>query len=659
MISLLKKFSSLLGLVLTALILNACGGSGAGAGGAGSSGASGGASALKASVAASLALTADSQTLDSDGRKAITVLATTKNDANLALKGATVRFSTTDNGTTVTPSDTKTDESGVVSATIRTTDKSSRTIKIVAQSEALTSTIEINVIGTTVTINGPTGLGFGAVAEYSVSVKDSAGAPIAGQTVVLKSKNTVTTPPSVTDAQGQSRFKITGSTAGTDTLEIASLGNVTTLAINVTSKQLAFEAPVLNAEYLVGTAQSSNLVTLVLRESGAPVVGRAVNLTATRGEVQTLSGVTNGTQTTGSDGRVSFLVRSTSAGVSTLTATTDDIVVAQKFEFVARIPTQISFQAGPGVVGVNLTAASSNSAQLIARVTDGINPVKGVRVDFSALADASGGRIEPAFGVTDSYGQATSSFIAGAIPTGNDLVVLQAKVATSASPATIASVSKLTVAQQEISIRMGESNTVAPDSNNTLYKRPLTVLVTDSAGRPIAGARVTATVQSVSYYKGEYRIVTPLGSSTGRWGASISAICASEDVNSNGLLDPSEDINGNGLLDPGNVSVISVVNEAGNIDPSSKTSDTGFAYLNLAYPKVYGLWTKVRITVSILAPSGTEGKQSLETLLGVLATDVSDTSTSPPGRLIAPTTSNDVIRVISPFGAVADCRNAN
>ncbi len=662
MTSFLRKIVSTLGLLVTAALLNACGGSGAGAGGAGAS-AGGASSALKGSTAATLTMTADSTTIDSDGKKTITLTAITKTADNVVLKNAPISFSTTDAGTTLTPSDTKTNVGGIVTALVKTTDKTTRVIKITAQSDALSASVEISVIGTTLSINGPTGLGFGAEAEYSIVLKDSGGNAVPGQAVTVTTGNTLTVKPGLTDAQGQAKFKISGSKSGADTLSVSALGASASFAISVTPKQLVFVAPGSLAEFPVGASQPGNVVTVSLLDNGIPQVGKVINLTATRGTVQSAAGPLLGSLTsltTGADGWVTFVVLSTSAGVSTLTATSDDVVVSLKMEFVARVPSQISLQAGPSVVAVNLTSATSNSAQLVARVTDGINPVKGVRVNFSSLSDPSGGRIEPAFAITDSYGQATSSFFGGAAPTGNELVVLKADVTTGSGPIVIPATAKLTVAAQEVSIRLGSSTLIESDTTGTKYFYPHTVLVTDSAGRPIAGAKVTVTAQPRRYFKGRWTVVTPTSGGTKYWTMDYSALCVSEDVNLNGQLDPGEDSateplsfgNGNGRLDPGNVASAEVV------EVDSKTGADGFANIMLRYPKVYGLNAEINLTVSILAPSGTEAKQNFVTLLNISATDANQTDLAPPGILVPPTmTGIGTIRFVSPFGEAGSCRD--
>jgi Bacterial Ig-like domain (group 1) len=543
---------------------------------------------------------------------------------------------------------------------VKTTDKTTRVIKITAQSDTLTASVELSVVGTTLSVNGPTGLGFGAESEYSIVLKDSGGNAVPGQTVTVTTANTLSVKPGITDAQGQAKFKISGSKAGADVLLVSAMGATANFAISVTPKQLVFEAPGSLAEFPVGTSQPGNVVTVRLLDNGVPQVGKTVSMATTRGTVQNLSGTAVTSQPTGADGRVSFVVLSASAGVSTLTATSDDVVVALKLEFVARVPTQISLQAGPSVVAVNLTSATSNSAQLVARVTDGINPVKGVRVNFGSIADPSGGRIEPAFAITDSYGQATSSFFGGAAPTGNELVVLRAEVLTGSGPVVIPATAKLTVAAQEVSIRLGSSTSIESDITGTKYFYPHTVLVTDSAGRPIVGAKVTVTAQPKRYFKGRWVVDTPTSGATKFWTMNYSALCESEDVNLNGQLDPGEDSatdplsfgNGNGRLDPGNVASAEVV----EID--SRTGSDGFANIMLRYPKVYSLSAEINLTVSILAPSGTEAKQNFVTLLNISATDANNTNLAPPGILVPPTTTGvGTINYISPFGEASSCRD--
>ena len=626
-------------------------------------------SVVAGNTAASLVLNADSTSIGSDGRTAVKLFAVTKNADNVALKDIPVFFSTSDIGATISTIVTKTDATGVLEGAMKITDKTTRVIRVLATSGSLTAMIDVAVLGTTISVSGPITLGFNLEADYTVLVKDSSGNPISGKPVAVTSANTVVIQPSTTDSQGQAKFRLRGTNlSGVDNVRVVALGSNAAIAVSVTSRQLLFVSPNALAELAVGGATTNEILMRYI-DGGVPQAGQVVSIQATRGTILTTGNVIvaqPASFTTNAAGEIRYRMTSASSGFTTLTANVSTVVSASNlYEFVSTVPTTVTLQAGPSVVGVNLansaTGAALNSAQIIARVTDGINPVKGKKVTFRAIADDSNGRIDPPFAYTDSYGQAIAAFIAGPIPTGIDQVVLEASVEGLAATAT----SRLTVAKQEISIRIGVAN-VLEEEDFIRYKLLHTVLVTDNAGRPVPDAKITVSVESQKYSKGfwEVRTITPpSGTPTQRWNFNPSVSCPSEDINRNGRLDTigaSEDFNLNGTLEPGNVSTPVMVLRAGSL-VADKTSSDGFADFNLIYPKIYAVTVEVRITVSVLAPWGTEYKQSIDSTLLPLAKDL-DINQAPPG-LAAPSEDLSLVPIrpappsgfISPFGFQASC----
>src|SRR5690606_24588618 len=250
--------------------------------------------------------------------------------------------------------------------------------------------------------------------------------------------------------------------------------------------------------------------------------------------------------------------------------------------------------ASPNVVGVNLGTAAANSSQLLAVVRDAADtPVKNRRVDFSALTDLSNGRIEPAFAITDSNGQATASFIPGANSNGPEGVELQAVVnGTSVPPAT----TKLTVAHREVSIAIETGNEIA-EPDTTTYMMPWNATVSDSSGAPVAGARVIVQVEPLGFRTGRWQT----GGSGSGWTPLFNATCASEDANRNGMLDVGEDnlstdVGTVGALDPRLVATGRVVSAGGVTDAN------GQAKIEIAYAQGYAVWTRVQLRASISAP---------------------------------------------------------
>jgi len=327
--------------------------------------------------------------------------------------------------------------------------------------------------------------------------------------------------------------------------------------------------------------------------------------------------------------------------LTTITATevqggaSTGVTATRQAEFVSKSPTKIELQTSPSVVGANLSATGTNSSQLIAVVRDGNdNPVKNVRVDFTAISDPSNGRIEPGFGITDSFGTATASFIAGPTTTGFEAVQLQAKL--SDNPAVTAS-ANLTVSELELSVRLGTGNELIDTGSLTTYTMPWTTIVADSAGNPVENALITVALRSTRYAKGFWQILDS------RWNSVFNNICASEDLDVNGRLDAGEDNNNNGELDPGAVAVARVV------EANARTDADGLAQIEIVYPKTFGVWVEVEMLATITTVSGTEATAKEVFFLTPAAADLSNITNSPPGST----------GTIGPFGQTANCASTD
>ena len=77
-----------------------------------------------------------------------------------------------------------------------------------------------------------------------------------------------------------------------------------------------------------------------------------------------------------------------------------------------------------------------------------------------------------------------------------------------------------------------------------------------------------------------------------------------------------------------------------------RTDKSGFANLQIEYPREYANWATVRLRVTITAIAGTEVFSQRQITLPVLASDISAQTVAPPGR-------------VSPFGTTANCASAN
>ncbi len=599
-------------MVIFALVTAACSGNGAGAGG-------GGSSAAAASSAASLSLISSETSLGSDGKKTAIITAIVKNELNVSLENQPVIFSTSDAGATLEIADSITDASGRMEAVLSVTDRTVRDIVVTAASGEIVETITVPVVGTVLQINGSSTIVFNDETQYSISLRDSGGNPIRNADVQVSSANgnTISESSITTDTQGQAVFNVRGVNSGADTLTASSQGVTTTFSTSVSGTQLTYVTPTNGLEV---TVDQVTPVTVRLIESGSPVVGREIRFSVTRGVFAGGSSAT-----TNGSGEATANIQSTTAGISTITATevqgteSTGVTATRQIEFVSKSPTKIELQASPTVVGANLSTEGTNSSQLIAVVRDANdNPVKNVRVDFSALADPSNGRIEPGFGITDRFGTATASFIAGPTATGFDAVSLEAKLSSNSA---ISATDNLTVSDLELSVRIGTGNELLTSDSLVTYRMPWTAIVADSSGNPVENALVTVALRSTRYRKGFWTQVTD------GWVLQPANLtfCNSEDLDLNGRLDAGEDNNSNGELDPGAVAVSQVL-EAG-----SRTDASGLAEIEVIYPKTYGYWVESLIQVTITTVSGTEASAEQVFILPVEAGDVNNVSVSPPG----------------------------
>ncbi|MEN9316809.1 MAG: hypothetical protein RIS35_3202 [Pseudomonadota bacterium] len=605
-----------LGLVMASL-LAACGGGG----GAGAQGDAGGGSGS----AASISVLSSTQSLASDGRAVATITALARDSLNRATAGQLVEFVSDDTGSVLEQTAATTDASGSATATLRLIDPTNRTITIQARIGALQSSVQVSVIGTVVTIGGPSSVAAGADAEFTVGLRDAAGVALAGRAVAVSSSagNRLSASSVVTDAAGQARFSLTGSVAGLDTLSVSALGARASTELQVSSRLLTFVSPASGQEVPVATPET---VTVYYASQGVPQTGRTVQFAATRGVLGATSGQTDGT------GRASVTLTSATAGFSTVTALVDGVSSSLRVEFVSRIPAKLALQPSPANVGVNPSASSLNSSQLIATVRDAAdNPVKGQTVAFSAISDPSNGRIEPAVATTDSSGIASVAFFPGANSSGFNQIVLKARVLSSDPLLNVEGTATLTASRQELFVRMGTGNTIEVLDAST-YAKPWSVVVTDSSGNPVRNASVQAAITSTRFLKGSYV------AGTQNWVPVEVQSCLSEDLNGNLRLDTGEDRNGDTMLTPGNVAAAVVSSEGGVTDAN------GIAGVRVVYPKSFANWVEVQLRVTGAVVAGTEGVATVRFVLPAVVGDLS-LSVSPPGG------------IDSPFGRETGCDN--
>lgn len=622
-----------------AFAIAACGGGG------GSPGIVAGSSGSSATTPTMVSLLFSTPELPSSGSSGteVTITAVVKNASNNTIPSVPVTFSA--NSGALSGVSATTDASGKATATLSTSgDRTNRTITITAQAGNVSATGTVTVSGTAVTATGPTTVTAGGSGDFVISVKDSAGVAVANAPVTISSAkgNPITVTASgggtssapLTNSLGQVSIRVSGSQSGTDTLSVTSQGASKSLSFTVNSVSLSV-ATVGTTVNSSGNAQAAigacTKVTARYENAGVPQSG-TVNISASRGTFYSDSGCTSVLSASGvpvSAGDAQAYIKSDTTGIATIIATVVSGPTAQTtLEFAAPLTASatITVQADPAVIGTNATTQSERS-RLTAVVRDGTannNLVKDAVIEFTIVNDASGGSLSTPVAATGRDGSATVDFIAGSATTEVNGVQILAKIQGTNKSAT----TSLTVSKKSLFITAGTGNTLEVP-NSTTYKQDYSVFVTDASGNPVPNVSVTASIRVTTYIKGRYRYYTAddvtlgLATQTG-WGRILSGLsyCANEDSNMNGILDPGEDFNGNGMLDP---------RTPLNVTSSGQTDANGTAIISIRYPKDRGNWTVVILTVRG-SVAGTEATYSTQAyLLPVLAADLANQGTAPPG----------------------------
>jgi Bacterial Ig-like domain (group 1) len=596
---------------LLALALTACGGGDdAFQGGAGGGGGPG-------PAVATVTLITSSPTISSDGALPATISAFVRNASNQFMTNVPVTFSASSGGLLITQGST--DANGLATATLSSAgDPTGRTITVTAMAGTITATVNVNVTGSTLTVQGPVALTLNQVGNYRVTLLDSAGRGIVGRTVTIASArtNTLSAASVTTDSTGSATFNLTAVNGGNDTITATSLGVTATQAVAVNSDSFTVTDPVAATEVNLGVARSVTVRWLI---NNVPVVNQPVTFATTRGTL-TLASVN-----TDAAGLATTSVSSTNAGGAVVTATGGTSTARATLEFVAQTPASIDVQPSVFSIGPNQTST------LTAVVRDAVgNLVKNRTVVFT-LNDVTGGTLSVGAAVTDSQGRAQTVYTASNTTSANGGVLITAAVQgfPGVTPRQVA----LTVARREVFISMGTGNTLS-EPNPAQYQVPYIVQVTDANGNGVANVAVALRILSQRYYKGNR---VPAG--TTGWGTAytVSGGCADEDVDRDGLLDPGEDFNSSTRIEAGNIA---------SVAPSNAVTDAnGFVQVSVYYPQEYAYYLDVSLSASATV-SGTEYVRSSNFMVQGIATDFNNPNIGPPGP-------------VSPFGTATVCSSPN
>jgi hypothetical protein len=663
-----------------------------------------------ATVAPSIALLFSSPTLASAGISGteVTVTAQLLDVNNNALVGIPVTFST-DSGILVVTQATS-NASGLATATLGTAENPvNRVINVTASTAGATPVKgTVNVTGTTVTAStAPTALTVGVLSKFTFNVQDSSGKNIPNAAITFSSaaSNTVVPDPldagmaaaPVTDANGNVTLDVTPKVAGQGTLTVNSEGANTKSVFTTTSQSLSVTltdntttsptvvsvVPQPLEEY---TSTSCVQVSATYTVGGAPSVGTAL-VSTSRGTLYTdpscttafsnasawqfntaglmaplyLSSITPGTATV----TVSEITGAVSGPAQTASVT-----------FIAQLTSaatpSISLTAAPSLVAPNVNAPGVNpQAQfsvLTATVRDGTsnnNLVQGVSVQFSLVSDSSGGVISPSLVVTQSNGQAQTTYYPGTGTTAQNGVQVLATVQ-SATSNTASKQIPLTVSGQAQFVTLGTGNTIT--SSDTTYSQDWAVFVTDTHGNPVQGATVIGELVASNYTKGimawtgtqwvvapgvnstvpnvtpPTQVYPPTASNTPTDGSTASGVnspysqynywCPNTDVANDGVWSVTNPPAGEQIYYPSNPTQVFqqvMPGIPGSVTASGVTNAAGYATVTVSYPKDHAYWTNVVLTVTS-STTGTQSSTSAAIMpLEGVAADYQSLTTSPPG----------------------------
>lgn len=621
----MKKFLSMMIMAGAALALAGCGSSGNGplTGNGGSTGGS------PPPAIKTLTLTTSVPQIPSDGSQTATITALARDTNNNVVASVPVSFQASSGALQVTAGTTGTD--GTATATLGAAgDPTNRTITVTAVAGTIQATTTVDVVGTKLTLNGPTSLVQGTSGSYTATLLNSTGAGISGQTVTVTSSNGNTLSPATftTDANGSGTFQLTAVNGGNDTVTVAALGTQATQALAVNSQAFTFTTPAANAQIPINATPT---VTITWASSGNPVVGQVVNFSTTRG---TLS---SPTATTDSTGSASVTVSSTTAGPAVISATGTGASGQLNVAFIATNANSINVQADPATIA---TKAQSTITATVRDINN--NLVQGQPVNFSIVQDVTGGSLSAASATTNAQGQASVVYTASTTTSSTNGVV----IAASTPGGAITGQTSLTVGGSAVFLSLGTGNTIADlPGSTTQYELPYSVQAIDSAGDGVSGVTITYTITSLGYVKGQRvwngsiwaTVSNTLSSDPDLYALAGVDGCLNEDVNNTGVYEVSEDYNKNGKLDPGLVA---------SSDVSSGVTDSGgTTSLNIIYPKDHAYYVAVRLTATATV-QGTQSSTSVDFWLPGLATDFTTETTEPPGP-------------VSPYGEANTCINPN
>ncbi|MDR2298989.1 MAG: Ig-like domain-containing protein [Comamonas sp.] len=446
-------------------------------------------------------------------------------------------------------------------------------------------------------------------ATLTVTTLDGSRNPVANVPVKVVLDSGVFTPSSdVTDASGRMSGKITvgGNKANRDIhFKLTAGGQSDSGVIAVTGSQIALT--ILPSMPLPG--QDVQVDAKVSDVTGAAIGNIPVALSGS-----ILGGSLPASKNTDGSGRATWTFKAPSAQTYTLqakasgVAKSEPIIVsgggASQVPDAVGVVSAASLSITPNTVKPNLDGGKVNTAELRALFLDKDNrAIPNMRVRFEIVPPALGSGESISTGaqtvITNASGVALAQYIPGMRNSPTNGVNIRvcygpsdASLANGQCPASRSGT--LTVANEPVSITIGDNNELVKGANNLTYIKKFDVAVANAAGEAVADAETSVSVDILRYGFGAFN-----GAKTGH--TPDSGTCLNEDINRNGNLDAGEDANGDGKLTPPKADiVVSYLN-------GRKTGANGRLAIQVEYPQNVATWLTYKLSVSS-GVAGSEGR---------------------------------------------------
>lgn len=419
-----------------------------------------------------------------DGKAENQVQATVTDATGNVLQGQTVNFLASHGakiaatgvsdsaGKLVLPVTSLTAGISTISATVN---NSQQTVDVTFNADKSTATIAAGAL----TVTKDNALANGSAAnEIQVTVTDAGGNTLVGQTVSFSATHeAVISASATTDESGRAQLPITSKTAGMSTVK-AMVGNSSqTVEVHfepdASSAQIAAGAlTVVHDNALANGNMANRIAVQVTDASGNPLAGQNVYFTASNGARIASSGIT------GNDGILQLILTSTTAGISTVTASVNGSSQSVDLTF---IPDSSTAQIKTLTVKTDNAAADGNAQNEIQiSVTDANNnPLAGQIVNFTA----TGGTLISTSGKTNADG--TLSMGITSQTAGNSTVTASVNGKSQNVTLTfVADNSTAEIASGNMTVMINNAK-----ADNTAIN-VVRVAVTDAHGNPLAGQTV-------------------------------------------------------------------------------------------------------------------------------------------------------------------------